>query len=101
MKHVLYAFLISICVMSSIANGKKYVFEGDSVVAENCEAPDSDESDTTLDFSLFTSEAGHTATFLLSDICLINPFRYLSKSFSPIDLDYFSPPPNSFCPVLS
>ena len=96
MKHVLYAFLISICVMSSIANGKKYVFESDSIEARDCEAPDTDESDTTLEYTLMSALAGHISDHHLSDPFLINPFRYLSKSFSSVDLDYFYPPPNFF-----
>ena len=100
MKYVLYAFLISICVMSSIANGKKYVFEGDSVEVVMGEVEDCDDRDPllydSLDPVLFLS-----CELLIPGGSMSNSFTHPSDFVSSVELDYFCPPPNPVQPVLS
>jgi hypothetical protein len=100
MKHVLYIFLICICVTSSIANGKKYALESAPVEVVESEGADCDDKDPPLFDSL------DTIFYLSFDFrfpgTLVNPqFTYPSNFVSAIELDYFCPPPNYFRPAIT
>lgn len=50
MKIGLFIFLWSICLVGSLANGKKFVQANETVQLEDCVPSDTDESEVTLSF---------------------------------------------------
>lgn len=101
MKHVLYILLICICVTSSIANGKKYVLESTPVEVVEGEGADCDDKDPPLFDSLEGYLFSLSSTLRISGRSVSSRFTHSSDSVSSVELDYFCPPPNSFCPVFT
>ncbi len=92
MKHGLLIILLSLCVMSVIANGRKFVCENDTVQIENSEAADSDESSVTSFHSLFYHAVRYNPASLFYTLDLLE-YRYLASPTDAIHLDFFTPPP--------
>lgn len=101
MKYVLFVFLICICVTSSIANGKKYTLESAPVEVFESEGADCDDKDPPLADSLEDSIFSFGGNLCLSNAGVSAQFTHSSDSVSPIELDYFCPPPNHFSPIVS
>jgi len=93
MKHALIFLLLGLCIMSGIANGKKFLCEKYTLEIELCETSDSNESELTSLHSLFSVIPSH---FLFFD-----PTADLSNNHSSVGsvkaifLDFFCPPPES------
>ncbi len=100
MKHVLFAFLICICVTSSFASGKKYTLESAPVEVFESEGSDCDDKDPPLADSLEDSIFSFGGNFCLSNLDVSTQFTHPSDSVSSIELDYFCPPPNLTEPHL-
>lgn len=102
MKYLLCAFLISLCITSSIASGKKYAQESISVVfVESGDVADCDDKspplyDTLEDFIFYLP-----SNFCMAGSSASIQFTCLSDSFYSFELDYFCPPPNFFFPVFT
>jgi hypothetical protein len=94
MKHVLIAFLLCICVTSSLASGKKYTLESATVEVFESEGTDCDDKDPPFADSLEDFIFSFVGNFCLSNLDASTQFAHLSDFISPIELDYFCPPPN-------
>ncbi|TDB64612.1 hypothetical protein [Arundinibacter roseus] len=92
MKYAFYILFLSICVISNIANGKKFVYEKDTIEIQNCESTDSNESDVQTLHSLLNqslADSGHSDLNSLR----INHYLYLTNAPTDQVINCFSPPP--------
>lgn len=101
MKYLLCAFLMILCLTSSIAGDTKNALEGVTTEVESGDLATSDEKrpplyDTLEDFIFcFASD------FRVSDKFSNTRFTYPFDSFCSFELDYFCPPPNYFSPAFT
>ena len=90
MKVGLFIFLWSICLVGSLANGKKFVQENETIQLENCEPSDTDESEVTLSFFSDMLPGVSSVRFQPSGKAF-HPFALLAVRQMAPD-SFFSPP---------
>lgn len=96
MKLGLFIFFLGLCLVGSIVNGKKFVQENETVLIEDCEPSDTDESEVTLSF--FSALLSGTSVVNFQEATRSSyPFGFLAVK--QIALDSFFPPPDfsTFC----
>lgn len=92
MRYGICIFLFNLCILSGIANGKKFIYESESVLIENCETSDTNESDVSSLHSLLNIAGWHSASLYLNSPCLTG-YLYLTIPHDTVHPDDFSPPP--------
>jgi hypothetical protein len=91
MKHGFLVLLLGFCIMSGIANGKKFVCEKDTIEIESCETHDSSESEVSSLHTLLSVIPGHFSFFGFSTRFFKS--LYTVEPFKAIYVEFFSPPP--------
>lgn len=92
MKLGLFIFLWSLCLVGSIANGKKFVQESETVQFEDCEPSDTDEAEVALSFFSVLLPGASVASSQSTDKA---SFEYAFLAANKVALDSFFSPPDS------
>lgn len=94
MRYGICILLLNLCILSGIANGKKFIYESDTILFENCETSDSSESDVSSLHSLLNLSGINAASVYLNSLSLTG-YLYLSTPHDTVHPDDFSPPPEA------